>query len=315
MKSARATTWVLSRVSTTRPTRLLAAQRRQDVAVVAIPRWRSEDESKPRRGDRSCATGTLCHPCGASLSLARGHTLIEILLALGLSLVILTAVYAALDQHWRYAEAGQRQTERMQVTRALFERASLDLRSVVFRPAASLEHPTGSSNVTRIDVIQADEPYLRSSVGIIGDSESLIVQINTPRVEGTGSQTIRWEMQALASNTRNGKPSRGVSVTEQRAMGLARVAVRDMATLATLEAERTASPNDLLAAEVKTLGFRYFARGSWFDRWDSVARGELPQAVEMTIGFRKRNAADNQADGQEPTGEYRLVIPVPASEA
>ena len=67
-----------------------------------------------------------------------GHTLIEILLALGLSLVILSAAYAALDQHWRYAEAGQRQTERMQVTRALFERMSLDLRSVVFRPDADM---------------------------------------------------------------------------------------------------------------------------------------------------------------------------------
>jgi Tfp pilus assembly protein PilW len=235
-----------------------------------------------------------------------GHTLIEILLALGLSLVILTAVYAALDQHWRYAEAGQRQTERMQVTRALFERISLDLRSVVFRPSAGPEHAIGLVD-TRIDVAQPDEAYGGRSIGVVGDGETLVVQTSTPNVEGSsGSQTVRWEVRAVESRTAANQTG--------ETNGLARIA-RDKATIVSSDAAQAVSTRDLLAAEVETIRFRYFAGGSWLDRWDSVVRQKLPRAVEITIGFRKLNSVDQRVNDKEASGEYRLIVPVPASEA
>ncbi|MDA1052670.1 MAG: prepilin-type N-terminal cleavage/methylation domain-containing protein [Planctomycetota bacterium] len=228
-----------------------------------------------------------------------GHTLIEILLALGLSLVILTAVYAALDQHWRYADAGQRQTERMQVTRALFERLSLDVRSVVFRRVAGPELPMRASDVTRIDVVQPDELYVGRSIGIVGDGQKLVLQIDAPSGERpVAPQSVRWEIRAASA------PGQGT-------LGLARIA-RDTASL---EAAMNVSPQDLLAEEVETIRFRYFARGSWFEQWDSVERQELPQAVEIMIGFRRASAAEPTTSGQTSPGEYRLIVPVPASEA
>ena len=36
-----------------------------------------------------------------------GFTLIEVLVAVGTALMLLTAVYAAIDMHWRYENAGQ----------------------------------------------------------------------------------------------------------------------------------------------------------------------------------------------------------------
>jgi hypothetical protein len=245
-----------------------------------------------------------------------GHTLIEILLALGLSLVILSAAYAALDQHWRYAEAGQRQTERMQVTRALFERMSLDLRSVVFRPDADFPRPTAPSDITRIDVVQRAELYVGRSVGIVGDGQSLVLQVNVPSVERpVGVQTIRWEMQPIQSDERNedyaDKSRAGAPADSgQGTLGLVRLARRE----ATLDAPETVSPTDLLAAEVETIRFRYFARGSWFDHWDSVEREELPQAVEITISFGNVTAAKQTASDQKNPGDYRLIVSVPASE-
>jgi len=248
------------------------------------------------------------------------HTLIEILLALGLSLVILTAVYAALDQHWRYAEAGQRQTERMQLTRALFERISLDLRSVVFRPAVDLGPTIGSGNVTRIDIVQPGEPYVGRSVGIMGDAETLMVQTSSPDAEkSSGSRTVRWEILAITSNgpdgTRAARSRQAATLpTEHEAAGLARVA-QDNTSPARLAAVKTISPSDLVAAEVETIRFRYFARGNWFERWDSVGQQELPRAVEITIGFRRANSGEQEAGNETSTGEYRFVVPVPASEA
>lgn len=243
------------------------------------------------------------------------HTLIEILLALGLSLVILAAAYAALDQHRRYAEAGQRQTERMQVTRALFERISLDLRSIVFRPDAGFPRPTGADDVTRIDVVQQAERYVGRSVGMIGDGQKLVLQIGVVDVERPiGVQTIRWEMRAIESDSRNenyAEPRAGAAAAgRQGTRGLARIARRETA----IDAPKTVSPTDVLAAEVETIRFRFFARGSWFDHWDSVERQELPQAIEITIGFADATAAERTTSDQTNPGEYRLIVPVPASE-
>lgn len=240
-----------------------------------------------------------------------GHTLIEILLALGLSLVILAAAYAALDQHWRYSEAGQLQTERMQITRALFEQLSADLRSIVFRP-------DGSEVVVdpiQIDVNQRVEQYIGRNVGIVGDGEMLVLRTDVPGDErSTGVQTIRWEMQEVASSDRAGAYSannRPNVVLEQRAFGLARVAQREER----LDVANIDSKPDVLAAEVTAIRFRYFAKGTWSEQWDSVEQQKLPQAVEVTIDFREAAAAERPTSDSTRPGKYRLIIPVPVAEA
>lgn len=268
----------------------------------------------------------LAHPLARSATALRrprrqrrrtAHTLVEILLALGLSMVILTAVYAALDQHWRYAEAGQRQTERMQVTRALFERIAIDLRSAVFRPDVDLRRPLDTGNVKRIDVVQPGEAYVGRSVGIVGDAEKLIVQVNITGAERTSaSRTVLWKMHPIEAHGGDGNRAAAraaATSTDQAALALTRLA-RDNMSPTTWADVKTVSPDDLVAAEVETIRFRYFARGSWFDQWDSVSGRELPQAVEITIGFR-RGPAVEQPSGQASAGEYRLVVPIPASEA
>ena len=93
-------------------------------------------------------------------------------------------------------------------------------------------------------------------------------------------------------------------------LGLARIARSG----ATLDDPKTVSPTDLLAVEVETIRFRFFARGSWFDHWDSVERQELPQAVEITIGFGNATAVKRTAGDQTNPGEYRLIVSVPVSE-
>lgn len=67
---------------------------------------------------------------------ARGFTLLEIVLALGLASLLLAALYTALQMHWSSSALGQVEMERSQVARALFRRIETDLRSVVFRDAA-----------------------------------------------------------------------------------------------------------------------------------------------------------------------------------
>ena len=225
-----------------------------------------------------------------------GHTLVEILLALGLSLVILVAVYAALDQHWRYAEAGQQQAERMQVTRALFETLSLDLRSVKFRPD--------------------------DGVAVRGDANTLAIQSSgLPRAIGEsmkGQKLVRWRMDELpARSSATQAKTRlrdGSRADPGSAVGLVRVAGNATEVVGN-NRSGAVKPSEVLAAEVESIQFRYFAGGRWFEQWDSVARQSLPQAVEMTLGFAPSAAARSFDGKQTRPGEYKLVVPIPASEA
>jgi len=266
-----------------------------------------------------------------------GHTLVEILLALGLSLVILVAVYAALDQHWRYAEAGQRQTEQMQVTRALFEQLSLDLRSAVFRPMSVNETIAKAGNDTQRRAARPDVRVVGRSVGIVGDGETLVVQVNRPAVGGaTNGLTVQWKILAIESTqqdkgrtdaSRNASARQTATATSRTVVGvnarmdsaLSRMAVDPSALVPRADSASDANTDlvaeDLVAEEVESIRFRYFSGGRWFDQWNSVGRGELPSAVEVTIGFRRGTQSDRETKGESTTSETRMVIPIPASEA
>ncbi|HVJ67897.1 MAG TPA: prepilin-type N-terminal cleavage/methylation domain-containing protein, partial [Caulifigura sp.] len=63
-----------------------------------------------------------------------GFTLVEILIALSLSTVLLTSVYASLNLYWRVSTAGQTQVEQSQLTRAIFRQMEIDLGSLVYTP-------------------------------------------------------------------------------------------------------------------------------------------------------------------------------------
>jgi prepilin-type N-terminal cleavage/methylation domain-containing protein len=71
----------------------------------------------------------------------RGFTLLEVLVALSLSVLLIGAVYSGLNLYWRYSTAGQADVERAQLARALLRRIELDVRTVMYRPPA----PTASS--------------------------------------------------------------------------------------------------------------------------------------------------------------------------
>jgi len=64
-----------------------------------------------------------------------GFSLLEILVALALSVILLGAIYAALDLFWRYSTTGQEEIERAQLARAILRTIEMDLRSVVYKSA------------------------------------------------------------------------------------------------------------------------------------------------------------------------------------
>lgn len=88
-------------------------------------------------------------PLSDSQKARRGFTLFEVLVALSLSLLLISAVYSGLSLYWRYSMAGQADIERAQLARALLRKIELDVRCVMYRPApAGTTSQSGSGTST-----------------------------------------------------------------------------------------------------------------------------------------------------------------------
>ena len=82
---------------------------------------------------------------------SRGFTLLEILVALSLSLFLLSAIYAGLRLYYRFSTTGQEDVERALLARAVLRRIELDVRSVMYRaatPATAAASTTSSTTAS-----------------------------------------------------------------------------------------------------------------------------------------------------------------------
>ena len=60
-------------------------------------------------------------------------TLLELMLALGLTGTLLTVVYSSLELHWRFSTLGQVEVERAQIARAILTKISTTTKIDVLR--------------------------------------------------------------------------------------------------------------------------------------------------------------------------------------
>jgi hypothetical protein len=249
-----------------------------------------------------------------------GHTLFEILLALGLSLVLLVAVYAALDMHWKYAAAGREEMERLQLTRALIDKLNLDIRSIVYRE----RDDTAAT---------ANEPNSSPPFGLIGDSDQLRLQVGSPsrnrlrslgrnasvgEMDTRGLRLVSWQMIGEAADRLPGDGNSSNSfVPDGKLRGLSRMETSRLSSGVIdddLHSSPKKSPGAILAEEVTEMGLRYFDGVTWHNAWDTPAKGRLPRAVEVTIKFRPLPARVVESDEQDNVDTQRVVIAVPLSE-
>jgi len=270
-------------------------------------------------------------------------TLLEVLLATGLSLVLMVAVYAALELYYRYSRVGQEEMERCQIARAVLNRMATDIRSVVYRRNEQegqdeANNTADSQDMITVEVVDPDEAYLSESVGVFGDSQTLVLHISRPQAAllvdesdadtATASsdlQSVSYFLvgtesdsalqQLVASELANEE-----SEDEEPATGLARLQGNRLAmTMADEEGhlQTMAEKTQLLAEEIDFLQFEYFDGTEWVDEWDTVQYGGLPKAIAITIGFRAPEESPSLLFGGTvgaSTDQYRLVVALPLAE-
>lgn len=266
-------------------------------------------------------------------------TLVEMLVALGLSVVLVTAIYGALSMYLRISQGDQWELYGSRLARGLLRQMTMDLQSVVFRvqktssegseeesssSSTSGGSTSGSSTQTQtITIASTDETLQSTSVGLIGDARKLTVHVNRPARDlnyqpvlsagGVGSRTS--DLQSITYFLADPAGSGLEGIVGQRAMqmnsgpysftgpqGLVRLVGDRMAIeYADIESDLNtlALAAEIIAPEVISLEFRYFDGLNWAAEWDSVALQRLPNAVEITVGMRRIVSEEERRRNQD----------------
>ncbi len=255
-----------------------------------------------------------------------GFTLLEVLLALGLTTILMAAVYASLDMYWQMSSAGRDQVEQSQLARAVLRTMSADIRSVVMQQesleSSSEESPDEEStddasaeteDETAADTVMVDPAaaYANNDIALYGDAQTLVLQVSRPArdlnyslaLDGLNLQTRSSDLLSVsyflavagADGLQGavGNLAAGGNLNmamESGVQGLARSAGDKLAIqLADQNAdyETLAGYSKLLAPEINFLQFTYLDGVQRYDFWDSSQAGRLPSAIEIVIGIRQ----------------------------
>lgn len=138
-------------------------------------------------------------------------TLLEVLVSLGLSVVLVSAIYGAISLYIQVSQGDQGVLERSRVARSVFRQMSADIQSVLFRVVeettttdeTATEETTGSTTGTTsgsststgtttetdtteiVSVVDPEAALTSTSVGLIGDAGKLTLHVNRPVRGGT----------------------------------------------------------------------------------------------------------------------------------
>ena len=279
---------------------------------------------------------------------ASGFTLLEVLVALTLSVILLSAVYSALDLHYKYSAAGRADVERSQLARALLSKIASDIRCVVYRESEEEDEGEGTEESdessesedetdTSEIVVDTADSFASQDSGVYGDLNSLVIHISRPtreRREFLSTATADEEVTSSGGDLKSvsyflaGSDSGGLqelaaeissssSSDDEPAGGLARLEGDRLAmNLADEQGDlqTLASETKILAEEVEYLEFQYFDGLEWIEEWDSSEYGALPSAIRIIIEFRAPEEAANPMFtrvASSSTDRFELVVSLP----
>lgn len=266
-----------------------------------------------------------------------GFTLIEVLIALGVTGLLVILIQSAISVYRQVRVTGREQIEQAQIVRAVYRKIEVDIRSVIFSVEETQEQGTdqeesadGSNSSS--EVTDASDAVSRSSVGIVGTADALVLHISRPprdmnylSFQETGDLTSRSSdlisVTYLLADSNGGSLAQAVTnfVSESQTTSHSSVL-----GLARLEGDRFAMENadengnidelaktaNLLAPEVVQLQFAYFDGEEWQESWDSKEIGALPRAVKVSMAFRLPGYDENP----QAVHLQEIVIAVPLSD-
>ena len=242
-----------------------------------------------------------------------GFTLLEVLLASALAVVLMAALYVALEVQLRLANTGREAVEQATLVRAIVQRLNNDLTGGLC-PTTPPADTSGGAASTTTDASAAATPAATTSdtiafgSGVIGESDRLTLYVS--RVAGAGRNMDESGETSLPSDIRRVM----YWLTDY---GMARqeipwVTSERLQTSTDPDFEDGKSEKDfVIADEVTKLQFEYWDGSAWASSWDGkalAADGKTPRGppAAIRVRFTLRLPGDNP--GQTVEKEFRHTV-------
>ena len=264
----------------------------------------------------------------------RGYTLLELLLALALSVIVIGAIGTAIQVYMIALTKQQARIERKQVVRAIFMMISNDLRAGIQYKAADYSGLETLVQTRQLQINQAaaaldpdaepvDESAEPEDSGIIDEEEvsfrptllgaSNVIMIDISRLPRLDQYNPLVAAPDLDMNTPSdvkslayfaslteGGIEEQLEFAESRAPGglyrreLDRAVANYLGDISIVD--RPDQFSRLIAHEIAEIGFRYWDGEAWLSDWDSEEEGAFPSAIEVTLVIdAERSAAQTQS--------------------
>ena len=270
------------------------------------------------QADRQGLPGNMSHSRKSALMANAGFTLLEVILAMSLSIVLLAALYAALKLHLTFAQRGPEQVRKVQLARAVVERIARDVRAVV--PQAAKESstsasstsssntttgatPTGStgstsssSTSTTSGSTSEPDPY-RDAFGVLGGTDwlQLYVADYHPNLDDTELAAAGGSV-AQALNVVRVTYTLSYISTSRDAQGRTQRMALARSEVAAIGAQRLDSASDdsdyratteFLCDDIGQVQFQYWddTTQTWLDYWGSDTPIAPPRAIKVFVSL------------------------------
>ncbi|HXG13175.1 MAG TPA: prepilin-type N-terminal cleavage/methylation domain-containing protein [Gemmataceae bacterium] len=279
------------------------------------------------------------------------YTLLEVLLAMAIGVLLLAAVYVALDVQFHAAQAGRDLVEQSTLARALLNRLSNDISQSLGTIDPSRYRPSGQQSGSTGQTTPAPSSGGSGATGSGGtgspasDGSSDAAAATSQVIDPTGAVTFNLFVQGDATtltlyisrlprelNALLGAESMPVLSDLRRVtwwlagnpdapLGLARQEVKVATSDDALgpPVPEGADEAFLIAEEVKYLRFSYFDGTAWQESWNGAQMGSdgrtpigPPLAIAIEIGIIPPGSRDRPSD-ETALQKYRHVVAIPTA--
>ena len=260
----------------------------------------------------------------------RGYSLLELILAMGLMVVVMSAIAGAINLYMVQLGKQQARVERELISRNALMMIGNDIRAAVQYKAADYgglntllktqalmiaaetdEEPDEVLEEEGDAVFDEEEVSFRPTM--LGTSNAIMLDIsrlprldqyNPLRNKASERDSTTSDIKSVAyffSSRSGGYDPKIVRRENEIKGGMYRREIDRAVANFRRDESLQESPDDyveLVAPEVAEIGFRYFDGQDWSDSWDSEENGGYPTAVEVTIVVDPRRTSTSSTSYQ-----------------
>ena len=213
-----------------------------------------------------------------ALNKRAGFTLLEMMVATGLFVILITAMFTFYDRTIEETRKGTEESRKIQLARVVLDRMAREIRQSV--AAIPLYGPGVYGIKDNIEINTLTVPDRKLSEERSIRDAKLPAQFDLEQIR----YYIAWDHENVGTD---GLPValglvRKVSKTYMRDVVIADDA---MVEDETGEDAALAIKEELYAPEIRFLEFKYFDGAKWWDKWELAQANSVPQMVQVTIGF------------------------------